>query len=112
MHGWDLRSLTIMYSNAGKNIAVYAMIQFRNINRKYCEVPTLYDAFTFSKAQRNYRTYKKKLCAIVALCRKYEFMFRSPLKEIIFTDHKPLSYFSYTHVSMEYTRDRSMNFGF
>ncbi|POS82123.1 hypothetical protein EPUL_005556, partial [Erysiphe pulchra] len=93
MHGWNFRDPTILYSDASKNGAGCLITQFQKINGKSLEVPILYDAFTFTKTQKNYGTYKKELCAIVEFCRKYDYMFRSPLQGTILTDHNPLTYF-------------------
>ena len=56
-------------------------------------MPILFDSFVFSSTQYNYRTYKKELCVIVKFCHKYRHYFFSKEASIIFTDHKPLTYF-------------------
>ncbi|CAD6500186.1 BgTH12-04289 [Blumeria graminis f. sp. triticale] len=93
MHGWNFKESTVMYSDASNFGAGCAVTQSRIIGGKRAEVPILYDAFTFTKCQRNYGTYKRELCAIVEFCRKYDYMFRSPIQGTIFTDHHPLTYF-------------------
>ena len=74
MHGWDFRGRTVMYSDASKFGAGCAITQSRMNGGKITEVPILYDAFTFSKCQRNYGTYKRELCALVEFSRKYDYV--------------------------------------
>ncbi|KAI0997732.1 hypothetical protein K3495_g10458 [Podosphaera aphanis] len=97
MHGWDSSNPVILYSDASLYGAGCAITQKRKSNlegaQKDIEVPIAYDAFTFSKSQRNYGTYKKELCAIVEFARRYEHMLRGPEISDILTDHKPLTYF-------------------
>ncbi|KAI0996282.1 hypothetical protein K3495_g11899 [Podosphaera aphanis] len=59
IHGWDFRERTILYSDASKNGASCVITHFWQINGKPIEVPILHDAFTFSKTQKNYGTYKR-----------------------------------------------------
>ena len=56
-------------------------------------MPILFDLFVFSSTQCNYSTYKKELYTIVEFCCKYRYYFFSKEVLIIFTDHKPLTYF-------------------
>jgi hypothetical protein len=93
MFGWDFLEPVRLYSDASKYAAGCAITQKRMLDGKLVEVPILYDSFTFSKAQRNYGTYKKELCAIVEFARKYDHMLRAPKPSVILTDHKPLTYF-------------------
>ncbi|KAK6585464.1 hypothetical protein PZA11_002191 [Diplocarpon coronariae] len=90
MHGWDGgKSAIYFYSDASKHGAGCCITQRRN----GIEVAILYDAFTFTKSQRNYGTYKRELCAIVEFSRKFDYMFRGPATATVFTDHQPLTYF-------------------
>ena len=57
------------------------------------EVPILYDSFLFSRTQRNYGTYKRELLTIVEFCRKHSHFFLAPKQSVIFTDHRPLTWF-------------------
>lgn len=96
MFGWDFLQPTQLYSDASQFGAGCVITQHRENalgNGKSAEVPIIYDAFTFSKPQKNYGVYKKELCAIVEFARKYEHMLRSSRTSTIFTDHKPLTYF-------------------
>lgn len=53
----------------------------------------LYDSFLFKNPQRNYSTYKRELCAIIEFCRRHRHYFTARETSIIFTDHKPLTWF-------------------
>jgi hypothetical protein len=90
-----------LYSDASKYTRGYCITQLRpnplpldgQQSEKPIEVPILFDSFVFSSTQCNYRTYKRELCAIVEFCHKYRHYFFSKESSIIFTDHKPLTYF-------------------
>jgi hypothetical protein len=56
------------------------------------EVPILFDSFVFTKAQCQYSTYKRGLCAIVKFACKYRHYFICP-GPISLTGHKPLTGF-------------------
>ncbi|KAI0994546.1 hypothetical protein K3495_g13635 [Podosphaera aphanis] len=93
MYGWDYLNPVRMYSDASIYGAGCAITQQRTrADGKIVEVPIVYDAFTFSKSQRNYGIYKKELCMIVEFSRKYEHILKSPNPSIIFTDHKQPTY--------------------
>jgi hypothetical protein len=62
-------------------------------SERLIKVPILFDSFVFSSTQYNYSTYKKELYTIVEFCHKYYHYFFSKEVSIIFTDHKPLTYF-------------------
>ncbi|POS82271.1 hypothetical protein EPUL_005521, partial [Erysiphe pulchra] len=70
MHGWDSSKPVRLYSDASSYGAGCAITQKRFDVKKEreIEVPIAYDAFTFSKSQRNYGTYKKELCLGVEIC--------------------------------------------
>ncbi|POS82100.1 hypothetical protein EPUL_005332, partial [Erysiphe pulchra] len=94
MHGWNYLDPVRMYTDA----SIYGggcVITQERIDRKgnLMEVPLIYDAFTFSKSQQGYGIYKKELCSIVEFARKYDHMFRVSKTSLIFTDHKPLTWF-------------------
>ncbi|KAI0995725.1 hypothetical protein K3495_g12453 [Podosphaera aphanis] len=96
MNGWDSAEPISLYSDASLFGAGCAITQKRIVDgagNKEIEVPIAYDAFTFSKSQRSYGTYKKELCAIVEFARRYEHMLRNTNQSVILTDHKPLTYF-------------------
>ncbi|KAI1005918.1 hypothetical protein K3495_g2302 [Podosphaera aphanis] len=96
MNTWDSSKPIRLYSDASLYGAGCAITQQRitQIEEKTeAKVPILYDAFTFSKTQINYGTYKKEPCAIVEFARRYEHMLRNSDGSVILTDHKPLTYF-------------------
>jgi hypothetical protein len=95
MHGWNFLDPVRMYTDASQLGAGCAITQLRCLDKsaKPVEVPIIYDSFTFTKTQRNYGTYKRELCSMVEFARKYDYMLRGPQTAVIFTDHKPLTYF-------------------
>lgn len=94
MHGWHCIKPVTLYTDASLYGAGCAITQIRiNDQGKEIKVSTLYDAFTLSKTQRNYRIYKKELYATVKFARKYEHMLKGLSYSVILTDHKPLTYF-------------------
>ncbi|XDG01516.1 hypothetical protein ABKA04_001131 [Annulohypoxylon sp. FPYF3050] len=89
MHGHIYDLPVEMFSDA----SAYAGGCFiRQMQDGICK-PILYDSFLFVKTQRNYGTYKRELCTIVEFSRRHERYLRSPIPSIIYTDHKPLTFF-------------------
>ena len=72
-----------------------------HISTKMIEVSVLYDFFTFNRIQRKYFTYKKKLCAMITLIIKYDYLVKHPYQfVIIHTNHKSLIYFFISNISI------------
>jgi hypothetical protein len=100
-YGVDFSSPVCLYSDVSNYAGGCCITQLRpdplppdgQLSEKLIEVPILFDSFVFSSTQCNYSTYKKELCAIVEFCCKYRHYFFSKEASIIFTDHKPLTYF-------------------
>ena len=100
-YGVDFSRPVRLYSDASNYASSYCITQLRpdllppdgQSSEKLIEVPIFFDLFVFSLTQRNYRTYKKEPCVIVKFCCKYRHYFFSKEASIIFTDHKPLTYF-------------------
>ncbi|CAG8959237.1 hypothetical protein HYFRA_00012595 [Hymenoscyphus fraxineus] len=84
-----------MYSDASKFAGGAVITQKRRVGPpgdpgEEIEVPILFDAFTFTKTQTAYGTYKRELCAIVEFCRKFDYMFRTNTPaESIHQPHTP-----------------------
>ena len=76
LHGIDWDRELHMYTDASKFGAGCVVTQFQTAAEAdtLVEVPILHDAFTFSKPERNYGTYKRELCAIIRFCQKYSYM--------------------------------------
>ena len=72
-----------------------------HINTKMIEVSVLYDSFTFNRIQRKYFTYKKKLCAMITLVIKYNYLVKHFYQSaIIHTDHKFFIHFFISNISI------------
>lgn len=97
MNGFDWTKPAKMFTDASKFGLGVAIMQERDDPsrpRKQMLVPIVFDAFTLSKTELRYSTYKKELFAIIKSMRKYGHFFRDAHNPgVIFTDHKPLLYF-------------------
>lgn len=89
MHGVVHDEPCELYSDASGYGAGCVIIQVR----QKVPYPILYDAFMFTRTQRNYGTFKRELFAIVEFCRRHRHFFSCREPSIIFTDHKPLTWF-------------------
>ncbi|KAI1872008.1 uncharacterized protein JN550_004211 [Neoarthrinium moseri] len=89
MHGHDGELPVKAYSDASGYGAGFLVTQIQRDVPK----PILYDSFLFTKTQRNYGTYKRELCAIVEFVRRHVTYFQATAQSIIYTDHKPLTFF-------------------
>ena len=71
------------------------------ISTKMIKVSVLYDSFTFNQIQRKYFTYKKKLCAMITLIIKYNYLVKHSYQYvIIYTNHKLFIYFFISNISI------------
>jgi len=89
MFGWDFLKPVKMYTDASLYAGGCCVTQPID----GVDAPLLYDSTTFSKAERNYGTYKRELLAMATFAKKYDYMLRHPEPSIILTDHHPLVYF-------------------
>ena len=87
MHGLDPSRAIHFFTDASAYAAGLLVSQYEGKTM----YPILYDAFTFTAAERNYGTYKRELAAIVRFASKYEYMLQNPEHPgVVYTDHKPL----------------------
>lgn len=97
MHGFDWSQPAQMFTDASKfGLGMVIMQERADPSRpgKRLLVPIAFDAFTLSKTEVRYSTYKKELFAIVKSLRKYGHYFRDANRPgIVHTDHKPLVFF-------------------
>ena len=71
------------------------------INTKMIEVSVLYDFFTFNQIQRKYFIYKKKLCAMITLVIKYDYLIKHFYQSVIIhTNHKSFIHFFISNISI------------
>jgi hypothetical protein len=97
MHEVDLLNRTHFYTNASEFARDMMITQKREIDDKIEEVFILYDFFTFNVTQRRYSTYKKKLCAMIKLVTKYDYLAQHLYKKaIVHIDYKSLIHFLIT----------------
>lgn len=86
LFGWDPQHPVELFSDASGSGAGCNIAQLQD----GVKVPIVFDSFTFSKAERNYDTYKRELLAIVRFCKKFRHMLNNEEKSTVWTDHKPL----------------------
>jgi hypothetical protein len=96
-HGIDPLLPTEMYSDASGYAAGCVFIQRRlpegQATGKKVVFPLLFDSFQFNATQQKYHTYKRELLAIHDFSMKWQHLLRAKDISIIWTDHKPLTYF-------------------
>ncbi|KAI0996806.1 hypothetical protein K3495_g11380 [Podosphaera aphanis] len=88
MFGWDYLEPIRLFTDASLYAGGYVITQIR----EETEVPILHDSITFTKAEKNYGTYKRELFAMVAFAKKYDYMLKGSRISTIFTDHHPLTF--------------------
>ncbi|KAI0991863.1 hypothetical protein K3495_g16324, partial [Podosphaera aphanis] len=88
-HGIIANVPIALYTDASKYAIGCVITQFQ----EGAEVPILYDSNILTKAEKNYGTYKRELLGIVTFAKKYDYLLMGNEKNVIYTDHKPLSYF-------------------
>ncbi|KAI0995032.1 hypothetical protein K3495_g13148 [Podosphaera aphanis] len=97
MHDINIVLIVQMYTDASK-FAVgchISQLQYKSEEpaREKFPVSILFDSIKLCPVQRNYITYKRELLASIELTRKYSYMFPPWDPSIIYTDHRPLTYF-------------------
>ena len=96
MHGVDFSKPFHFYTDASGFGDELVVTQHQSIldDKKTIEASILYDAFSLSRTQRIYSTYKKELCVLVKFATKYDYMCKHSYNIItIHTDHRPLTRF-------------------
>ena len=79
MHDVDFSRFFQFYTDASKFDEELIVTQHQNnftdkLQKRTIEMFILYDAFSFSRIQRIYSTYKKKLCVLIKFVMKYDYM--------------------------------------
>ena len=94
MHEIDFSKSFHFYTDASDFENELIVTQHQGIlddKKKTIEISILYDAFSLSRIQRIYFTYKKKLCVLVKFAMKYDYMCKHLYNIItIHTDHRSL----------------------
>lgn len=99
MHGIDFSREFSFYTDASGYGGGLVITQNQHMpsdltKKKTVEVPILYDAFSLSRTQKLYLTYKKELCVLVRFAMKYDYICKHPYNTTtIHTDHRPLTRF-------------------
>ena len=104
MHKINFTDEIHFYTNVSKYDDDLIIIQRKvdlYISTKMIEISTLYDFFTFNRIQRKYFIYKKKLCAMITLIIKYDYLIKHFYQfAIIHIDHKFLIHFLISNISV------------
>ncbi len=101
MHEVNLKLPVHFYIDVSNQAAELAITQFQNAasigsdkEDSLIEIFIIYDLFSWNLTQRNYPTYKKKLCAIVTFLKKYDYLCKHSYQSIItHTNHRSLTHF-------------------
>ena len=94
MHEIDFSKSFHFYTDASGFGNELVVTQHQNIlddKKKTIETSILYDAFSLSRTQRIYSTYKKELCVLIKFAMKYDYMCKHSYNIItIHIDHRSL----------------------
>lgn len=101
MHEMNLKLFIHFYIDVSNWAASLVITQFQNAtlmnSRKsnfLIKIFIIYDSFLWSFSQRNYFTYKKKLCVIIIFVKKYDYLCKhSYLLTVAHMNHRSLTHF-------------------
>lgn len=101
MHEMNLKLFIHFYIDVLNWAASLVITQFQNAtlvnsskSNSLMKILIIYDSFSWSLSQRNYLTYKKKLCIIIIFVKKYDYLYKhSYLLTVVYMNHKSLTHF-------------------
>jgi hypothetical protein len=97
-HGFDPDQAAILESDASHN-GGGCVIKQKDAAGK--EQVILYDAFTFTQAEKRYGTFKKELAAVIRFIKRWHCYLGAIRGTVVRTDHRPLLGFQPTDVAKD-----------